>query len=186
MTCVLEQATLVAVDMQPTFSRVVDNIDQITQRTKFLIECAHALGVPIIFSEQNAARMGGTDPDLLSLDPGASVVGKMAFSCCGEPVFNQLVEAGNRRQVVLCGVETHICVTQTALDLNAKGHEVFVAGDAVSCRGANNHQMALQRLRHAKVQTLPSESVVYEWLKTAQHEGFRAILQIVKRYSATG
>jgi len=101
-------------------------------------------------------------------------VPKTEFSACDHLVL------GGKTQAVIVGIETHICVNQTAQQLAAKGVEVFIAEDAVTCRSKSAHESALRRLRHAGVEVTHTESVVYEWMKDAKHPQFRQVLELVK------
>lgn len=167
------------IDVQPTFLAGIWQRDQIVERTKFLIQCANLLGVPVLATEQYPERMGGTEPGVQEL-LGEPPYSKMAFSCCGSEAYLEKAESLSRTQAVLVGIETHICVTQTALDLLENGYEVFLAVDAVSCRMEDAHKIGIKRLRDAGVEVCHTESVVYEWMQGADHEKFRDVLKIVK------
>jgi nicotinamidase-related amidase len=107
-------------------------------------------------------------------------INKASFSCCGEEKFNQGLEKTNARQVLLCGIETHVCVYQTAMDLLARGLEPTVVADAVSSRTAQNRQIALTRLAAEGAKIGSTEMVLFELLQTAQHPQFRQIAKLVK------
>lgn len=177
----LDRSVLVVVDVQPSFLGGIVESERVVARCAFLIECARTLGVPILATEQVPERMGGTHPELVALMPDVVPIGKQAFGCVGCAHFDAQLAATGRDQVVLCGIETHICVTQTALAL-APSHRAFLAVDAASARSVLAHELGVRRIgTHGEL--THSESVVYEWMRTAAHPRFRDVLPIVKRYA---
>lgn len=176
----LEDSILVVIDMQPSFVNGIWRSEEILKRTKFLVECATSLGVPILATEQNRERMGATEPELAALI-GNEAIDKMTFSCCGIEHFND--QLMGKKQAVLVGIETHICVNQTAHHLVENGFEVIVCADAVSARTEDRHDIGLSRLRDFDVTVAHSEAVVYEWMQSADHPKFREVLALVKQYT---
>lgn len=136
--------------------------------------------IPVLLSEQNPARLGPTIPEITSLLTDAAPVSKMSFSCCGDKIFMQQLEALNRKQIVISGIETHVCVYQTAVHLVEMGYEVQVVTDAVSSRTLENKQIGLQRMKDCGVILTSVETALFELLGVAEGESFKAILQIVK------
>lgn len=179
MRAEIEDSVLVVVDIQPTFMKSVFEADRVVGRSSFLVQVAGVLGVPVLATTQYADRMGGLDPAVARHIRGP-VFDKMTFSCCGSIDFNLALEKTDRSQVVLCGAETHICITQTAIDLLGSDYEVFVALDAVSSRSDGAARTGADRLRDLGAQVAHSESVVYEWLDSAEHPKFREVLELVK------
>lgn len=179
------RAVLVVVDVQPSFLNGIVDADRAVARTAFLIEMAALLQIPVIATEQYPSRMGETHASLLPLleATAAPRIGKMTFACAGCEAFDEALAALGRNQAVLCGIESHICVTQTALKLLAKGDEVLVAGDAVSARTDLAHELGIARMRQAGAVIAHSESIAYEWMVAADHPRFREALSIVKRYA---
>lgn len=174
---------LVVVDIQESFLAPIAEKEQVLERAKFLIEVAKELGVPILVTEQYAARMGHTHPEILSVLPeGQKRFDKLCFSSCLSDEFMQEWGGIGRKQVVLVGIETHICVNQTAHDFLNAGADVFVCSDATGCRPRDAHEDALKRMRHAGVVIAHTESVAYEWMKQAGTDEFKKVLQIVKKY----
>ena len=174
-----EDSVVIVVDMQPTFLAPIHDKERVLKRCEFLLKVARRLGVPVIATAQYPGRMGGVTSEIAALLDGP-VIGKMAFSCFGEGKFQDALERHNRPQAVICGIESHICVTQTALDLIEEGLEVYVVADAVSARSEEMHRLAIERLRDSGVIVAHSESAVYEWTGTAEHEAFRDVLALVK------
>lgn len=178
-----DRSVLLVVDLQPTFLKPIPDAQAIIDRSKFLVEVATLLGVPILSTTQVAGRMGGMAPDLAALLPGEPI-DKVTFSCCGQPLFVEALKATGRDQVVMVGAETHICIAQTTLDLLAAGYEVQLACDAITGRGLDARATAFGRLAAAGAQLTHTESVTYEWLLSAEDPKFRDVLGIVKRAAA--
>lgn len=178
------ESALIVVDIQDTFLAPIDDRSRVIQRSRFLIEIANLLGVPILVTEQYPERMGATNAEILEvLPPGTARHGKLCFSSCGVESFQEEWERADKSQAVLVGIESHICVMQTAHDFLANEIEVFICADAVSARTNEAHDIAMNRLRHAGAVVTHTESVAYEWLKTAGAGEFKSALEIIKRYS---
>ena len=145
------------------------------------LEAAGLLKVPRCFTEQYPKGLGPTEePVKARLGEFATRFEKTAFSCCGAEGFSAMLGNLARRQVVISGMEAHVCVLQTALDLKAEAYEVFVVEDAVCSRNPANRDNAMNRLRAAGVVVANTESVCFEWLRDASNEHFRAIAKLVR------
>jgi nicotinamidase-related amidase len=177
----VERSALVVVDVQPKFMKAVHEAERVVERTRFLVRIAKLLGVPVVGTVQNPERMGGLDDAVLEHIPGSQVLSKMSFSCCGAEGFG--ASLGGRDQIVLVGVETHICVCLTANDLLDQGLSVVVCPDAVSSRTMERHKLGMERIRDAGAIPSHSETVAYEWMGMACHPRFKEALQIVKELS---
>ncbi len=180
MRLVVDDSVLVIIDLQDQFLKVIPNRDEIVNRSAFLLESANVLSVPVLATTQYADRMGSHDPMIVSLLNGPTF-DKRTFSCAGAEGFMEALEATKRRQVILVGVETHICITQTAIDLLEEDYDVFLALDAVSSRTENSTRIGIKRLRDIGVEVCHSESVVYEWMVSSEHSEFKSILNVVKK-----
>ena len=173
-------SVVVALDVQPAVLNLIENADQIVDRSAFLVKMAHLLGVPIIQSEQNPSRLGGTDPRLQEVIEPCQKVQKMDFGAAATDSFMSTLRMSDRKTIILFGVETHICVVQTICGLIAAGFEVFACTDAMGARTSDRHEAGLERLRAAGAVLTHTESVAYEWLRTASNPKFREALSIVK------
>lgn len=160
----------------PTIANAAD----IVSSMNFLQQSAGILGVPTVISEQYPQGLGSTVPQVRSCSENAVVFEKVRFSAALE--FQQHVEL-ERHQVVIVGIETHVCVLQTAFELKAAGYEVFVVQDAVSSRHPADARGALQRLRQHGISTPVSESVTFEWCERAGTDLFRQISKLVRGFS---
>lgn len=170
-----DDSVLVVVDMQEKLLPAMDAPEGILRAQSILLEAARRLGVPRLVTEQYPKGLGDTVVDLQPALAGDPVFEKTAFSCLGAEGFAGALAATGRKQVVLVGIETHVCVLQTAIELLAEGYAVHVVADAVSSRTVRNRDLGLARLAAAGV-VLPSmESVVFEWLRVAGGEDFKAL-----------
>jgi len=174
-----DRAVLVVVDMQVKLLAVMHQRQRLLDSAARLIRGMTALEVPILWTEQNPAGLGPTAPELASLLPPAAIP-KLAFSCWGEAAFRDALQRLGRRQVVLAGMESHVCVCQTALDLLQASYEVHVATDAVSSRTAENRQVGLDRAAAAGAVLTSTEAALFELLRVAQGPKFKAVLKIVR------
>ncbi len=180
--CRAEDALLVVVDVQPRLAAAMQSADreQVIARAGMLVQGAGLLGVPVIATEQYPKGLGHTEPALAGhLPAGTAIVEKTCFACGGEENFRRVLADSHRRQVVIAGMEAHVCVLQTALGLAHEGYDVFVAEDAICSRSGENARNATERMRGSAVIT-NTESVLFEWLRDARHEQFKAISALVK------
>ena len=145
-----------------------------------LLKAAAALGVPVLASEQYPRGIGHMVAAVAELLPDGAVVEKLHFSCLADPGFARRFSALGRRQAVVCGLEAHVCVLQTAEQILSAGHEVFVVADAVSSRAEASHALALRRLEADGARIVTTEMVVFEWLGQAGTPVFRELSQLIK------
>lgn len=171
---------LLIVDAQAGLSRAVAASALRIHRTRLLLEAARRLAVPVIVSEHYPEGLGHTDPRLLPLLDRAAVLDKRAFSCWREPRLRAAIESAGRRQIVVCGMEAHVCVLQTALDLAVAGFATHLAADAAGSRRDEDRSLALERLRRHGVEIVTSEMVVFEWLERGEGDAFKALIPLIK------
>lgn len=175
-----DAAVLVVVDIQSRLAAAVEDAAAVIGRTRILLDAAREVNVPVLVSEQYPQGLGGTDPRLGALPATATVVPKLTFSCCRDADFQGQLERLRRGQIVLCGMETHVCVLQTALDMRERGYDVFVVEDAVGSRRQSSKQLGLARMRDRGIDVVDSEMVVFEWAERAGTDQFRALSRLVK------
>jgi nicotinamidase-related amidase len=176
-------SALLLIDVQERFVPVIPAVaeDQpVGKVLKQLLTGAQLLGVPTIISEQYPKGLGTTLPYLSSAAPGAERLAKMHFSCGEDPALRARLDALHRTHVVLCGIETHVCVLHTAADLLAQGRGVVVVADAVASRKDQHRDLALQALRDLGALLLPAESVLMRWTRVAGTPVFRQISALIK------
>jgi nicotinamidase-related amidase len=172
-------SVLLIVDIQARLAPAVAGAEAVIARARILLEAAARLGVPVVASEQYPQGLGHTDARL-ALPEGAAVFPKTAFSAAADPAIAAHLRGLGRRQVVLCGMETHVCVLQTALGLKGSGWEVAVAADAVGSRHPERKRLGLERLRANGVEVVDSEMVVFEWLGAAGTAEFRELSRLIR------
>ena len=164
------------IDIQERLARVVPGCDAVVERTVRLARAAELLGVRRVLTEQYPQGLGPSLPSVAACMPPAEE--KRAFSAAGCGCL--AIEPGSGvASVVLAGLETHICILQTALDLLARGIVVFVAADAVASRCAMDHEIALRRLESSGAVVTTSESLLFEWCRGADHERFREVRGLI-------
>lgn len=177
-----DRSVLVVVDMQESFLKVIHGREALTANVALLCRAAAILGIPTVATTQYTQRLGGIVPDIQEAigNPDVATIDKMCFSCAGSEAFFTTLQSLARPQVVLCGVETHICVSQTAQDLLHAGYQVHVVPDAVSSRTVEKHKLGMERIRDAGIRPCAAEAAVYEWLYEAGTPEFKAILPYIK------
>lgn len=171
---------LLCVDLQPVFLKAILAHEIVQRRCAFAIQAAVGLAVPVMFTEQAPEKLGGTAPELLRLVSDPRAFGKTTFSALENEAIRQAVTTLGIEHVLLCGIETSVCVHQTALDALAAGLQVTILSDCVGARRADDAQTCLAALIRAGVNVLPAETVFYSLLHDVQHPFFRAYTQLVK------
>ncbi len=177
-----EQCALIVVDIQEKLLPGIWQKEQMVRNSQLLIRLAHILKIPALVTTQYAKGLGGTVPEIASLLPESSTIDKLMFSCFGSDVFCSLLKRlpGQRNTVLLCGMEAHICVMQTALAALREGYLVHVASDAVSSRAESNWRIGLDRMRDAGAVISSAEMMIYELLRSSGAPAFREMLPYLK------
>ncbi len=175
------QSKLMLIDMQEKLLPVIDDHEAVLRSAIFVVEAAKLLQVPMFVSEQYPKGLGHTIPDLRAAIGGAVPVEKTRFSAAEafRPVLPESSLASHP-SIAIVGIEAHICVQQTALELHAAGYRVSVIADATGSRFAQDRTMAFDRLRTAGVVVTTAESIVFEWCGGAEHPAFRSLSQLVR------
>lgn len=177
-----ENCALLVIDIQEKLLPPIHERERLVRNSQLLIRLAKILHLPVIASTQYAKGLGNTVSDVASVLPNGDVVDKLQFSCFGSDVFCSLVKnlPGNRNTMLLCGMETHICVMQTALAALRNGYLVHVASDAVSSRSEWNWKVGLERMRAAGAIISSTEMMIYELLRSSGTPAFKEILPHLK------
>lgn len=175
------KSQLVIIDMQVKLATAMpaELLQNVVKNCGILAQAATLLAVPTILTEQYPQGLGETLAEIKSHLPNSKPITKTAFSACGEPKFNQQLQRENS-QIILAGMEAHICVLQTALGLIKAGKTVFVVEDVILSRNASHKANAIARLRDAGCVITNTESVVFEWLGDANHAAFKTISKLIK------
>jgi nicotinamidase-related amidase len=176
----IENSFMLVVDMQAALASSIVGMDRIAGRAQFLLKVAKLLGIPVVATEQNPTKMGAT------VEPIASMLesrhAKTSFSALGCPECLAEIERLGRKQVIVLGIETHICVSQSVRDLKERNFEAIVCGDAVSSRSTDRHELGLERIRQYEAAIGHTEAVAYEWMGSSDHPRFREVLSVVKQH----
>lgn len=175
---------LLVIDMQSVFMKAVPRADMLQKRVAFAIGASQLLGIEVVFTEQVPDKLGTTEESLLALAPQAPVFGKTAFSAFGAEGLAAHLRGRGVRHLLIAGIETPICVYQTATEALRNDFDVTVLADAVGCRRTEDAPFALDAIREAGAFILPSETVFYGILKDASDPRLRAFTQLVKAASA--
>lgn len=176
----LGAAALVVIDMQAPFVNSVFDSPLTKAKVVNLVSGCNLLKVPIIGTTQYAMRMGDIIPELRHKLPATPAHDKLAFDCCGSEPFLAALAATSARQILVCGVEAHICVCQTALGLIMRGYQVHVASDAISSRSELDFKIGLEKMIAAGVVNSSVEMALYELLQQAGSPVFKEVLEIIK------
>lgn len=168
---------VLVIDVQEKLIPKILNHEQIVANCKWLLEIAKKLHVPALGSEQYPKGLGHTVAELRGFIPSDAWLEKLHFSCASDPDCLKRIEQLNRQQIVIVGIEAHVCVMQTAIELKNKGKQVYVVADAVSSRNELDKQLALQRMHDAGIQIISKEMAVFEWLHQSGTPEFKQISQ---------
>ncbi|WP_135078395.1 hydrolase [Terasakiella sp. SH-1] len=175
-----QESLFLVVDIQQKLAPAMWNGEAAIEVNYKLLQAAQHLGVPHMVSEQYPAGIGQTVDVLAPLINSAYLFEKMTFSCLGDDVIAAELKEKGRNQIVVSGMETHVCVCQTVLDMLDEGYQVYVVEDAVASRTVENKMLGLDRMRHAGAQIVSSEMVMFEWLQQAGTDDFKSILPLIK------
>jgi len=170
-----DHSLLLLIDLQSKLAPAIHNNAEVEQHCRWLVEVARELAVPVLATEQYPQGLGVTVPSVLALLKSEEILEKIHFSAYKEPHIQAAFADVGRRQIILCGTETHVCVLQTALDLVAAGYQVYLVAEACGSRRDSDKQLALGRLQQAGVVIVSREMVAFEWLQRAGTAQFRQI-----------
>ncbi|HEX6828985.1 MAG TPA: hydrolase [Burkholderiales bacterium] len=173
-------STLFVVDEQARLAPAISGREQALANTAVLIRAANRLGVPVLASEQYPKGLGPTVPEIAELLPQEAVMEKVHFCAAAEETVITRIAGLGRSQVVVAGMEAHVCVLQTALGLKERGYQVYVVADATASRRPQSHALAMDRLRLAGIPAVSTEMVVFEWLARDGTPEFREVLALIK------
>jgi len=176
-----DRAALVIVDVQEAFRPAIVEFDRIVKRIAIMASGAQLLGVPIVLTEQSPAKLGRTAQEIVDVLPAdIRPLEKTAFSSCGASGFLDQLQRQNRKQIILAGVEAHVCVNQTAHDLLAADCQVHLLHDCVSSRNPDDKVVGIQKMLQSGVIPSSVEMALFELMQNATHEQFRAIQKLIK------
>jgi len=171
---------LIVTDIQGKLARLVHESDELVANCEKLIKGAQVLGLPIVWLEQNPDKIGSTINELsLLLEPQAPIT-KFTFDACEEPVFMKAINAANVDNWLICGIEAHICVYQTALQLHQSGYKVQLVSDCISSRTLANKNLGISKLVSQGVDISGLEMCLYEMVKDCRASEFKEVLALIR------
>ncbi|AMO54897.1 isochorismatase [Endozoicomonas montiporae] len=176
----LDNTVLVIVDVQGKLATLMHKKQDLYKNLMAITAGAKELDVPVLWMEQIPHKLGPTITELSELLTEQNPISKSSFSCYGEPEFLKALEQTRRKQVLVVGIEAHICVYQTAMDLHQAGYDVEVVADAVSSRTKQNKNLALEKLGKAGIGITSTEMALFELMKTADAPQFRTVAKLIK------
>jgi nicotinamidase-related amidase len=173
---------LLGIDLQPVFLAAISDGPAVLRRCQFALEAATGLGIPALFTEQIPAKLGATAPELAALGPKLETHAKDSFSAFGDESITRRIQEIGAEHLLVCGVETSICVYQTSIAALRNEYQVTVLTDCVGARRADDAERCLAALARAGCHLLPAETVFYAVLNDARHPFFRPYTALVKKY----
>lgn len=176
----IDNSLLLVVDVQGKLARMMDQSESVIGQLSILIEGCRLLGLPVVWAEQLPDKLGTTVPELAERLEGLQPFVKSSFGCCGDTSLYQAIKNSGRRQILLCGIETHVCVWQTAAVLLRDEYQVHLIADAVSSRAAKNREIGIQRIAGAGAVISCTEMALFELMEDAKHPKFREVTRLLK------
>ena len=178
----IESTALAVIDVQGKLAGMVHDHENVLTHIQHMIKASQSFSLPILWSEQAPNKIGETiEPVKDLLFPLLKPIHKRTFSCYGCPEYLEYLRSINKRQILITGIETHVCVYQTVRDLHHHGYEVHLIADATSSRKQFDHDLALERMRHEGIVITTAEMAMCELLKTADSPEFKEIMAYIKR-----
>lgn len=183
MLCEADSSALLVIDVQTHLTAIMPTkvLARLQRNMGLLLHAAKLLKIPVFATEQYPQGLGNLEEEIVNLLPEGSLrYEKTSFACTGADNFSADLKASGRKQVILAGMEAHVCVMQTAIELINDGYQVFVAADAICSRHRESYETALLRLHSSGVTVLDSESVLFEWMRDAKNEHFKALQTLLR------
>ena len=174
-----QNTALVVIDVQEKLMAVMPRRAELLASVQKLLGAARVLKIPVVVTAQYVKGLGPVCAEILEAAPGVAVIEKLAFSCCGSEEFTRALKDLHRQRVIVCGIEAHVCVQQTVIDL-MKDYFVYVPADAICSRHRHDHKVAVERMRDCGAVITTVESAVFELLREAGTEQFKQILPLFK------
>ena len=175
-----DQSALIVVDYQERLAPAMHDLEATLARAMTLIETAHRLDVPVLLTEQYPKGLGPSVAPLATMVAADCRVEKIEFSAAANSGFRRRLEALDRQEVVVCGIEAHVCVLQTVLELSHQGYRAILVRDACTSRRTVDAEAAFARAAVAGVEVVTTEMVAFEWLRHAGTDEFRAVSRLIK------
>ena len=175
-----ENTTALFIDFQERLFPAMNEKETLLKNTKMLVEGFAILGIPTTFTQQYTKGLGETIKELRTLVPGFTAIEKSDFSCFGSGEYTEFLQQHQSKTIILCGIEAHVCVLQTAIDLKEAGFHPVVITDCITSRNALSKDSAIDRFRFENIMTATCESILFELTGSAKAAEFKAISKLVK------
>lgn len=175
-----DRAALLVVDLQEKLLPAIPDRDRVLRNSRLLLRLARTLQLPVVLTTQYRKGLGAVVPEVVADAGPATTLDKTSFGCFADEPIASALEATDRDQLLVCGIETHICVTQTVLGAFEKGYEVHVASDAVGARTEENHRIGLTRMERSGAVLSSTEMAIYELLERSDTAAFKEMLPLLK------
>ena len=182
LLCDANSSALLIIDIQTHLTAVMPLkvLARLKNNTSLLIKAADTLNIPILATEQYPKGLGPLEPEIVEILPKETVrFEKTCFSCVGADNFLEKLKSSGKKQIILLGLEAHVCVLQTAIDLLVNDYQVFVVADGICSRHRENYEASLLRMRQSGIITCNAESVLFEWLRDSKNEHFKTLSDLV-------
>jgi len=183
LLCDANSSALLIIDIQTHLTAVMPLkvLARLKKNTSLLIKAADTLNIPILATEQYPKGLGPLEPEIVEILPKETVrFEKTCFSCVGADNFLEKLKSSGKKQIILLGLEAHVCVLQTAIDLLVNDYQVFVVIDGICSRHRENYEASLMRMRQSGIITCNAESVLFEWLRDSKNEHFKTLSDLVR------
>jgi len=180
MRILRENSVGLVIDIQERLVPAMEENEVLVENCSKLIQGLQILGLPLLVTQQYTKGLGETIDEIKSLIPDFQYIEKKDFSCLGEPVFAEKLALSGARNVIICGIESHVCVLQTAIDLKEAGYNPVVVFDCVSSRSFDNVDLAAERFRYEGIMMTSMESILFELTRSAGASEFKEISKLVK------
>lgn len=176
-----KRTALAVIDVQESFRPHIPDFAEVAARVALVSHAAQLLGVPVVVTEQYPKGLGHTAAEIRAVFPERfEPIEKTAFSSCGAQEFVARLEGAGARQILLCGIEAHVCVNQTAHDLLARGYQVHLLTDCISSRAEQNRRVGVEKMLKSGALPSSTETALFELMRDARHEQFKAIQKLIK------
>lgn len=176
----IDKTVMLLVDVQGQLAQLMYKKEALFKSLEIIVQGMNILNIPIIWMEQIPKNLGPTTEQISRHLSGLNPIEKFSFSCCGEPKFVDSFDSLGRTHVLLTGIETHICVFQTGMELLNQGHEVHLLSDCVSSRTKENKRVGIQRLLSSGAQLSCVEMALFELMRAAEGDAFKQIIKLIK------
>lgn len=180
MRIIATKTVALVIDIQEKLFPNIDSHKKLQTNCKILLSGLHILGIPVVVTEQYPKGLGSTIKDLSNLITDFSPIEKLSFSCCGEKKFLETVNGYGHRNIIICGIEAHVCILQTVMDLIERGYHPVIIEDCVSSRKPSDRETAIKRMAREGVIITTYESILFELCEVAGTDQFKQISKLVK------